>query len=295
MPKRHIAQTTGRGYCIAGVSSQSTLTYRRGCASVSIYPYHKCIQHRYHPTEILLLNMRDLSTTLSQMRFARAGTLALSRPRSSRSSSGHSKLCLSQSFPSLAGRASFESSKTFPTPTSPPNYILTLLLIPVSTLTTSPVPGEHLTYSVLSSGVCHPTHRPQPGTSPKPIAVSRYNLHNGLEQLSALRKTNSVSIPVLLLDCVLHQLFCSEGIGLISKWVDDHIFIRILLEYLTEYTEACRIWAKKIQPTGAQHDGGRISYRGETFPDGTIEEFDEDCHFPFADLTTHSDRSDEDH
>lgn len=90
------------------------------------------------------------------------------------------------------------------------------------------------------------------------------------------------------------DLFRSEGIGPISKWMDDHVFIRILLEYLAEYNRNRQHWAKQIQALGWQHDGGRISYRGHALADGTVEEFDEDCVFPFADKSAHSDRSPED-
>lgn len=54
------------------------------------------------------------------------------------------------------------------------------------------------------------------------------------------------------------ELFRSEGFGPISKWVDDHIFIRILRIHLSEYNRLRQIWAAKIRTTGRQQDGGCI-------------------------------------
>lgn len=88
------------------------------------------------------------------------------------------------------------------------------------------------------------------------------------------------------------DLLRSEGIGPLSKWVDDHIFFRILLQYLTEYNLQRAVWAKNIQDNGSLcTNGGRRWYRGATLPDDTFEEFDEDCCFPIRDLSKRSPRS----
>lgn len=48
----------------------------------------------------------------------------------------------------------------------------------------------------------------------------------------------------------------------------------------------------RIERAGGWHqDGGRILYRGHVFPDGAVEEFDEDCRFSFTDASALSPRS----
>ncbi|GLB39889.1 putative tyrosine recombinase [Lyophyllum shimeji] len=88
------------------------------------------------------------------------------------------------------------------------------------------------------------------------------------------------------------QLTRYRGIGPVSKWVDDHIFFRMLRRYLNEYNGRRRAWAQEIaQSGGEQQDGGRLWYKGKSMPDGRPEEFDEDCTAVFRDLSTASPRS----
>jgi hypothetical protein len=85
------------------------------------------------------------------------------------------------------------------------------------------------------------------------------------------------------------------GLGPLSKWVDDHIFFRILREFLDEYNTRREKWAAKIASNGgAIIEGGRKWYGGETLPDDSSEEFDEDCAFPIRDFSTLSPRTEED-
>jgi len=50
-------------------------------------------------------------------------------------------------------------------------------------------------------------------------------------------------------------------IGPVSKWVDDHIFFRILRQHLQEYNNQRRKWSTTIRTNGGRlHDGGRIWY-----------------------------------
>jgi hypothetical protein len=87
----------------------------------------------------------------------------------------------------------------------------------------------------------------------------------------------------------------SEGIGPLSKWVDDHLFFRILLEFLEGYNEQRKVWAKAIHDHGGLHiDGGRKWYRGLALYNDQPEEYDEDCSFPILDLSQCSPRSAED-
>lgn len=73
-----------------------------------------------------------------------------------------------------------------------------------------------------------------------------------------------------------------RGIGPISAWVDDHLFIRLLREHVPEYNKWRRACAERIKIRGEIRKGGRILYGGHIFEDGMMEEFDEDYSFPCA-------------
>ena len=45
---------------------------------------------------------------------------------------------------------------------------------------------------------------------------------------------------------------------------------------------------------GPQVSGGQLWYGGRIFEDGTLEQFDEDCHFSCSDLSSTSPRSSQD-
>lgn len=84
--------------------------------------------------------------------------------------------------------------------------------------------------------------------------------------------------------------FC--GIGPLAKWVDDHIFFRVLCVHLTEFNERRRAARERIR--GRQHMRGRIWYPGGTLPDDSVEEFVEDFAFDISDLSSTSPRSEDD-
>lgn len=87
------------------------------------------------------------------------------------------------------------------------------------------------------------------------------------------------------------QIMRARGIGPISKWVDDHIFFRILRSHLEEYNLRRRKWAQDIAGNGGElHDGGRLWFKGAVMPDDQPEEFDEDASFTFCDLSQASER-----
>lgn len=90
------------------------------------------------------------------------------------------------------------------------------------------------------------------------------------------------------------DIFHSKGIGPALRWVDDHIFICILKEHIATYNAKREQWHREIADRGQHQDGGRIWFGGHIFEDGTLEEFDEDCRFPIADLSGASARSAED-
>ncbi|CAA7269340.1 unnamed protein product [Cyclocybe aegerita] len=85
------------------------------------------------------------------------------------------------------------------------------------------------------------------------------------------------------------QVMRANGIGPLSKWVDDHLFYRILKHHLPAYNDLRRHWAEDIRK-----NGGRIWFRGRAMPNGKLEEFDKDATFPLQDLSNKSARSDED-
>jgi hypothetical protein len=79
-----------------------------------------------------------------------------------------------------------------------------------------------------------------------------------------------------------------HGIGPLSGWVDDHLFARILRQFLDEYNLRRSRWSRDIQNRGRHQQGGRIWYGGHVFEDNTLEEFDKDCRFPCRDLSHQS-------
>jgi hypothetical protein len=90
------------------------------------------------------------------------------------------------------------------------------------------------------------------------------------------------------------DLFRSQGIGPLAKWVDDHIFFRVLRIYLDEYNQQRRVRHSELSADGRKQDGGRLWFGGNYFPDGTLNEHVEDCEFACADLSSSSPRSFED-
>ncbi len=77
------------------------------------------------------------------------------------------------------------------------------------------------------------------------------------------------------------QLMRVRGLGPITKWVDDHLFIRIHIRYIQEYNERRRNWAADIvEKGGRKQNGGRLWFEGQTMPNGHQHEFDEDCSTP---------------
>lgn len=90
------------------------------------------------------------------------------------------------------------------------------------------------------------------------------------------------------------DLFRHHGIAPLSKWVDDHVFFRILREHLPKYNQLRQAWHRDITLQPQHHDGGRLWFGGRMLEDQTLDEFDEDCSAQCLDLTSQSPRSDED-
>ena len=73
--------------------------------------------------------------------------------------------------------------------------------------------------------------------------------------------------------------------GLLAKWVDDHIFFRILRTLLPSYNLWCAEWCHEIQMSGGhRQEGSRLWYGGNSLPSSLAEEFDEDCSTSLRDL-----------
>jgi hypothetical protein len=91
------------------------------------------------------------------------------------------------------------------------------------------------------------------------------------------------------------DLFQASGIGPVSKWVDDHIFIRILWKHFATYNTKQEMWHREIMANGGWlQNGSRFWFQGATLPDGQVMEFDEDAGLPFQDLTSEASCSPED-
>ena len=90
------------------------------------------------------------------------------------------------------------------------------------------------------------------------------------------------------------DLFRYSGIGPLAKWVDDHIFFRIRLDYLKVYNSQRQARYEELALRGQVQEGGRLWFGGRIFDDGTLNEHVEDCMFPCRDLSLQSPRSAED-
>ena len=127
-----------------------------------------------------------------------------------------------------------------------------------------------------------------------PAAVVRIShTHGCIDTCTAFGATPSAGIYGHIADAAV-DLFRHQGIGPLDKWVDDHIFLRIPREHLTEYNEARGVWHQSIKPTGKCKEGSRNFFRGRLLQDGSHEEFNENCAHPIRDLSRNSPRSEHD-
>ncbi len=77
------------------------------------------------------------------------------------------------------------------------------------------------------------------------------------------------------------QSFAHRAIAPLAKWVDDFIFFRILLSHLDDYNRRQKKWAERIRlQGGCRQTNSRIWFAGGFYPDGTIEEYDNDLSNP---------------
>jgi hypothetical protein len=70
----------------------------------------------------------------------------------------------------------------------------------------------------------------------------------------------------------------TQGIGPLSKWVDDHIFFRVPCKYINSHNAKRNFWKTVIAEDGGQsRSGSRLWYHGEAMPDNLPAEFDENA------------------
>ena len=88
------------------------------------------------------------------------------------------------------------------------------------------------------------------------------------------------------------DIFRAQGIGPVSKWVDDHIFFRIPCVHRAVYNLQRQLWSDIITRNGGRHQSGsRFWYQGESMPDDSPAEFDEDAAHPITDYSSLPNRS----
>lgn len=93
----------------------------------------------------------------------------------------------------------------------------------------------------------------------------------------------------------LCDIFWGAGVGPVFKWVDDFSFTRILQQFLAQYNARRTLWAEQIRNNGGRlQSHSQFWFRGNVLPDGTSNEFVEDCTCPLRDLSTTSTCSDHD-
>ena len=91
------------------------------------------------------------------------------------------------------------------------------------------------------------------------------------------------------------EIFRSQGIGPLVKWVDDKSLFRILCRYLAAYNKGrTKQSAHANVHSGVHQSGGQLWYGGNTQPDGSVLEMAEDYAFPLCDLSESSPRSNHD-
>jgi hypothetical protein len=87
------------------------------------------------------------------------------------------------------------------------------------------------------------------------------------------------------------DLLRAEGLGPLAKWVDDHLFFRILREFMGEYNRLRKEVHVALAAGGSRQSGGRLWHKGQTFDDVTFDVYAEDCRFQLRDLSQSSPRA----
>ncbi|PPQ86833.1 hypothetical protein CVT24_000128, partial [Panaeolus cyanescens] len=90
------------------------------------------------------------------------------------------------------------------------------------------------------------------------------------------------------------DIFRAEGMGPLSKWVDDHVFFRVLRSELDSANTTRQGWHNHIREKGVHHHGSRRWFGGHVLLDNEPFDMFEDCSFSLQDLSHSSPRSPED-
>jgi hypothetical protein len=92
------------------------------------------------------------------------------------------------------------------------------------------------------------------------------------------------------------EIFRSEGIRPLDKWVDDHVFFHVRRMHLANYNDSQAAWNLNIQNSGPIRQSGSrlVWYTGKDHANGTANELNEDCGKPIIDLSHQSSRSEHD-
>ncbi|PPQ84408.1 hypothetical protein CVT24_009521 [Panaeolus cyanescens] len=81
--------------------------------------------------------------------------------------------------------------------------------------------------------------------------------------------------------------------GRLSKWVDDHVFFRVLRSELDSANTTRQGWQDHIREKVVHHHGSRRWFGGHVLLDDEAFDMFEDCSFPLQDLSHSSPRSPE--
>ena len=170
-----------------------------------------------------------------------------------------------------------------------------------------PAPGELSPRYALLFIVCHQGLKLPFGMFLRLIARFLSITINGqawscdFKMRTALQQTQTIALaspqqvgPSLLADAGT-DIFQANGVGPLSKWVDDHIFFRLPHQHLEAYNTKRHSWCQTVAKNGGRiHEGSHIWYKGDAMPDGHLEEFDEDMVNPLRDLADASERPPDD-
>jgi hypothetical protein len=85
------------------------------------------------------------------------------------------------------------------------------------------------------------------------------------------------------------DIFRAQGIGPLSRWVNDHIFFQIQHKYLSSYNDKRNRWHNIITKNSkCLQSGSCLWYLREILPDDLLAEFDEDAAVALKDLSLNS-------
>jgi hypothetical protein len=92
------------------------------------------------------------------------------------------------------------------------------------------------------------------------------------------------------------EIFRSEGIGPLDKWVDDHVFFHVKRVHLANYNDCQTAWNLDIQNSGPISQSGSrlVWYASKDHTSGIADKFNEDCSKLIQDLSHQSHRSEHD-